>query len=153
MNNPVSLRDLPATVVDLLGLSDGSPFPGHSLAAYWADSAGEDSEITTPALSEQVDATAFQAQPGSDGGHVDFQMSLVTAGHHFVRSGLGAEQLYDLSRDPYERNDLMLSPDGNRQVAVFRKKLLEVLTENRGSVEAEASYLRDYRKSLEALLR
>ena len=32
---PVSLRDLPATVVDLLGLSAGSPFPGHSLAAYW----------------------------------------------------------------------------------------------------------------------
>ena len=32
---PVSLRDLPATVVDLLGLSAGSPFPGRSLAAYW----------------------------------------------------------------------------------------------------------------------
>ena len=29
---PVSLRDLPATVVDLLGLADGSPFPGGSLA-------------------------------------------------------------------------------------------------------------------------
>ena len=33
--SPVSLRDLPATVVDRLGLSDGSPFPGRSLAAYW----------------------------------------------------------------------------------------------------------------------
>ena len=31
----VSLRDLPATVLDLLGLADGSPLPGHSLAAYW----------------------------------------------------------------------------------------------------------------------
>ena len=28
VDSPVSLRDLPATVVDLLGLSDGSPFPG-----------------------------------------------------------------------------------------------------------------------------
>ena len=36
MAEPVSLRDLPATVVDQLGLSAGSPFPGHSLAAYWS---------------------------------------------------------------------------------------------------------------------
>ena len=32
---PVSLRDLPATVVDLLGLAADSPFPGRSLAAHW----------------------------------------------------------------------------------------------------------------------
>ena len=80
-------------------------------------------------------------------------MSLVASGHHYIRSALGAEVLFDLKRDPYERYDLMQSTEGNLQVAVFRKKLLEVLTENRGSVEAEASYLRDYRKSLEALLR
>ncbi len=35
VDSPVSLRDLPATVVDQLGLSAGSPFPGRSLAAYW----------------------------------------------------------------------------------------------------------------------
>ena len=32
----VSLRDLPATVVDLLGLEAGAPFPGASLAPLWA---------------------------------------------------------------------------------------------------------------------
>ena len=37
VDSPVSLRDLPATVVDLLGLSAGSPFPGRSLAAYFGD--------------------------------------------------------------------------------------------------------------------
>ena len=35
VNTPVSLRDLPATVVELLGLESGSPFPGRSLAAHW----------------------------------------------------------------------------------------------------------------------
>ncbi len=39
--SPVSLRDLPATVVDLLGLSAGSPFPGRSLAAYWESGPGK----------------------------------------------------------------------------------------------------------------
>ena len=33
----VSLRDLPATIVDLIGLGNGSPFPGRSLARLWAD--------------------------------------------------------------------------------------------------------------------
>ncbi len=35
VDSPVSLRDLPATVVDLLGMSAASPFPGRSLAAFW----------------------------------------------------------------------------------------------------------------------
>ena len=34
----VSLRDLPATIVDLVGQGAGSPFPGHSLADLWRDS-------------------------------------------------------------------------------------------------------------------
>jgi arylsulfatase A-like enzyme len=55
----VSLRDLPATVVNLAGLADGSPFPGRSLARYWdnshagattttADSDGALSELPEP---------------------------------------------------------------------------------------------------------
>ena len=61
--NPVSLRDLPATVVDLLGLSDGSPFPGRSLTAYWDPGPGQLAESTSPALTEQAEAAAFQPQP------------------------------------------------------------------------------------------
>jgi hypothetical protein len=34
----VSLRDLPATIVDLAGLADGSPLPGRSLARFWGGS-------------------------------------------------------------------------------------------------------------------
>ena len=35
MRETVSLRDLPATIVDLVGLEAGSPFPGRSLAELW----------------------------------------------------------------------------------------------------------------------
>ena len=35
----VSLRDLPATIVDLVGLAAGAPFPGRSLARFWRDPA------------------------------------------------------------------------------------------------------------------
>ena len=59
VDSPVSLRDLPATVVDQLGLSAGSPFPGRSLSACWRSDPGQAPQgITTPALSEQAEPTA-----------------------------------------------------------------------------------------------
>jgi arylsulfatase A-like enzyme len=39
VREPVSLRDLPATIVDLVGQAAGSPFPGRSLARLWRDPA------------------------------------------------------------------------------------------------------------------
>ena len=108
--------------------------------------------ITTPALSEQVDATAFQPQPGSGRRQVRFQMSLVASGHHYLRDGMGTEMLYDLRRDPFERVNLMGSSDDNQAVGVFRKMLLEVLTDNPGSIEVEKAYLEAYRQGLRALV-
>ena len=38
MSETVSLRDLPATIVDLAGQGSRAPFPGRSLARLWQDS-------------------------------------------------------------------------------------------------------------------
>jgi len=152
VNSPVSLRDLPATVVDLLGLSDGSPFPGRSLTAYWTSGPGQRPEISSPALTEQAEAAAFQAQPRRGREHPGFQMSLVASGHHYIRHGMGLEQLYDLRVDPLERINLMASTTGADRVRPFRRMLLEVLTDNPGSVEVEKAYLETYREWLEALV-
>ncbi len=152
VRSPVSLRDVPATVVDLLGLSAGSPFPGRSLAAYWGLPPGQESELTTPALTEQADATALENQPQRGREHPGFQMSLVTSDHHYIRNGMGKEQLYNLWRDPNERVDLMVSTSDHQQVEVFRKRLLEMLTDNPGSVEVEETYLKSYRRWLEDLV-
>jgi arylsulfatase A-like enzyme len=153
VDSPVSLRDVPATVVDQLGLWVGSPFPGRSLAAYWGSARWQVPQgITTAALSERADPIAFQAQPGIGRGHSGFQMSLVASGHHYLRDGMGAELLFDLNRDPSERVNLMGSPYGGQAVADFRRKLLEVLTDNPGSIEAEQAYLKPYRQELKALI-
>ena len=152
VSNPVSLRDLPATVVDLLGLADGSPFPGSSLTTFWDPKAGQIPESTSPALTEQAEAAAFQSQPRPSREHPGFQMSLVAAGHHYIRHGMGLEQLYDLRVDPSERINLMASSIGDRRVGAFRRMLLEVLTDNPGSAEVEKAYLEPYRKWLEALV-
>ena len=152
VTSPVSLRDLPATVVDLLGLSDGSPFPGRSLTAYWGSGPGLLSEITSPALTEQAEAAAFQTQPRQVREHPGFQMSLVASGHHYIRHGMGLEQLYDLRVDPLELVNLMASATGDQRVRPFRRQLLEVLADNPGSVEVEKAYLEPYKKWLAALV-
>jgi arylsulfatase A-like enzyme len=153
VESPVSLRDLPATVIDQLGLSAGSPFPGRSLSAYWRSNPGQAPRgITTPALSEQADLIAFEPQPQSSHVHNGFQMSLVASGHHYIRTGLGAEMLYDLVRDPSELINLIGSSYGDQTVGDFRRMLLEMLTDNPGSNEVEEFYLKTYRQGLKALV-
>ena len=61
VTQPVSLRDLPATVIDQSGLSTGSPFPGRSLAAYWqlpAEHKASDSTRILSGVRRQVRAQA-----------------------------------------------------------------------------------------------
>jgi arylsulfatase A-like enzyme len=150
---PVSLTDLPATVVDRLGLEAGSPFPGHSLAAYWSLKPGQHPQEMTPALSEHSTETAFR-QPAAEQSlrRRDVQMSLVARGRHYIRDGFGSEQLYDLSQDPFEKVNLMGSTEGKQAVGAFRRMLLDVLVHNPGSIEAENSYLTAYRQWLRSLV-
>ena len=56
---PVSLRDLPATIVSTLDRSvqRASPFPGHSLVPTWSSPPGSSLPPTSPVLSE-IDAPA-----------------------------------------------------------------------------------------------
>jgi hypothetical protein len=153
VDTPISLRDLPATVVDLLGLVAGSPFPGRSLASYWHRAPGKVAQaITSPVLSEQINATEFQPEPGSGRGHMRFRMSLVARGHHYIRDSIGTEVLYDLRRDPFEGDNLLGSSHDNQALGVFRKMLFEVLTDNPGSIEVEKAYLEDYKQRLRALI-
>jgi len=115
----VTLRDLPATAVDLLGGGKESPFPGRSLARYWAGSSdeGQDKE---PLVAE-VSRTRWQRRwfPASKGD----MKSLVHRGMHYIRNGDGVEELYDVARDPWERHDLARSDEGREMLSEFRATL------------------------------
>ncbi len=150
--DPVSLRDLPATVVDQLGVPTGSPFPGRSLAVAWKGTTEDANRETSLALSTYSNATAFEPQSPTTLSRRGFQMSLVALGRHYVRDSSGAEQLYDLQTDSAEQVNLMDSARGEREVGAFRRMLLELLTENPGSVEVERAILKPYRQWLEALV-
>jgi arylsulfatase A-like enzyme len=153
VDNAVSLCDVPATVVDLLGLSAGSPFPGRSLTAYWgAEVTGVTPHNTTPVFSERADGTALTAHPTAMMSAGWFQMSLVASGMHYTRDALGVEQLYDLRTDSLELTNLMLSPGGELRVKSVRAMLLDFLNHNPASVEVENAYLKPYRERLKAVV-
>lgn len=114
---PVSLRDLPATLVHLAGLGDPGPFPGTSLVPLWTTASpgmpSEDHSVS-PVLSE-VEASPGQPDwfPSSRGP----MKALTVAGVRYIRNGDGREELYDLTSDPWERENLVSAPD--RQAALL----------------------------------
>jgi arylsulfatase A-like enzyme len=104
----VSLRDIPATVVDRLGLSGGSPFPGRSLARFWDPSARGAEAPDEPILSE-VSIKPKAARPPSPGEPPALggpMASLIADGRVYIRDAFGREELYDLADDPCEAHDL-----------------------------------------------
>jgi arylsulfatase A-like enzyme len=88
----VSLRDLPATVLDLLQLPP--VLPGQSLANLWR---GDTAVVhQAGALAEvRYDRSLPPSVPASAGG----LMSLVTDSLQLIRSGRGNEQFFDITTD------------------------------------------------------
>lgn len=102
---PVTLRDVPATVLELARAGAEAQLPGRSLAAFWravSDSSGGDA--MSPVFAEVDYARNLPASiPVSQGA----MKSVVEDGHHLIRAADGAEELFDVRSDPWERRNLM----------------------------------------------
>jgi arylsulfatase A-like enzyme len=119
---PVSLRDVPATIVDLLGPVHDAPFPGRSLARFWQgdpEAAGEPSEPLLMETSKPMLLTNEGREPAAKGP----LKSLVAGGLHYIRSGDGSEELFALKSDPEERLNLAGSPNAREALQRFRASL------------------------------
>jgi arylsulfatase A-like enzyme len=104
----VSLRDLPATVVDLIGLENGSPFPGRSLARLWADRPTGAAPIATDlVLSELASPNPSDPNQGRSPVYRGPLVSLTEGDFVYIRNeGDGGEELFDQRDDPNELNNL-----------------------------------------------
>ena len=98
----VSLRDLPATVMRLLDLQQTSPFPGVSLLGLASDSVGTPRE-TSAALAELSLDRGFGTMVPSWQGHT---RSITSGDLHYIANGDGTEELYDRTRDAWELHNL-----------------------------------------------
>ncbi len=104
VREPVSLRDLAATVVDVVGLGPGAPFPGHSLSSFWRNpSTTADTVVRDPAISELPSPNPSDPSHGRSPGRLGPLIALADGHFVYIRNeGDGTEQLFDEREDPHE---------------------------------------------------
>jgi len=100
----VSLRDLPATITDLVGLGPGSPLPGRSLATLWRDpSPGVASMAGEAVLSELEVSNPANPNQGRSPAARGPLVSLATGDFVYIRNERDrSEELFDERDDPRE---------------------------------------------------
>jgi arylsulfatase A-like enzyme len=115
---PVSLRDLPATVVDLINGGEHA-FPGRSLARLW--NPGADTLPGTPIISELSGMARLikDFAPTAAG-----MGSLIMHDRHYIRyyrrrTGKFAEEIFDLANDPREQHNLA-ADSANPEIPILR---------------------------------
>ncbi len=109
VDEPISLRELPATVATCVGLGSRSPFPGRSLTRFLEQESTAVGE-PSPVLCEVQHIESFAPSPGvpSSLGPVT---SLVRWDRVYIRAHGGREELYDLIGDPIDAHNLANGPD------------------------------------------
>jgi arylsulfatase A-like enzyme len=129
VTEPVSLRDLPATILDVLGLGAGSPIPGESLARFWgglspASAASRGTVLqaadhhrptdrateplaSAPLLAELVPIRSFDLDPSQWLTMPRRPMAALTLGDwkYIRREGDIREELFHLRDDAQERHN------------------------------------------------
>jgi arylsulfatase A-like enzyme len=113
--SPVSLCDVPATVLDVIGAGGEDPFPGGSLRQLWQESSNhEPVRPLSPAVSEMVDRDDQAPSNWVPGG------SVTADGLTFIRTSEAGEALYDPLADPDETRDLATRPEYADRLARLR---------------------------------
>jgi arylsulfatase A-like enzyme len=134
---PVSLRDIPATVVDLLGLARAAPFPGRSLARFWALDQPAKATAGEPLLMETgkpLGLTNQGREPVAKGP----MQALVAIGMHYIRTADGLEELYLLNSDPEERSNLAAYSFAQQPLQQFRTRMSAMLKKQPAQLDLPA---------------
>jgi arylsulfatase A-like enzyme len=106
VSETVSLRDLPATIVELAGLADGSPFPGRSLVPLWrgpAPGAASRDHDSDGALSELSSPNPVNPSRNRSPAVKGSLVSLARDDYVYIRNDRdGKEELFHARDDPRE---------------------------------------------------
>jgi arylsulfatase A-like enzyme len=108
VSETVSLRNLPATILDLVGLGANSPFPGPSLANLWRRSSPDPGSVTIDGvISELTGPNPSDPNEGRSPAKRGPLISLAEDDFVYIRNeGDGAEELFNERDDPGELRNL-----------------------------------------------
>jgi arylsulfatase A-like enzyme len=116
IDQPVSLRDLSATVLALAGVDKPAAFPGQPV-----DLDGS-MPSENPIFSEHILGQHAVIHPMKPG----WQRSLVVGDYHYIHNPDDTEELYYLRDDPEELENLASRPDEKSRLVEIRRKLDEL---------------------------
>ncbi len=122
----VSLRDLAATIAEIAGLDNGSPFPGTSMVRLWRPTPRRKraDDPREPSLAELVPNETLGPHVSDPTWRPSPMASMTVAGWSYIRrGGVPREELYDLARDPHEIRDLSREAVSESRLAAMRKAL------------------------------
>jgi arylsulfatase A-like enzyme len=128
IHEPVTLRNLAATVVDLLKLPGASPFPGRSLARHWEGAPAPPGAEDEPILAEVEHQKKFRPNPFIPASLGPLQ-SLVADRRVYIHNSDGREEVYDLEHDLEETRNLSGLPETTPLLERFRHDLARALGE------------------------
>ena len=123
----VSLRDIPATVADLLKLKTDSPFPGESLGSLLERRLHRGyfgKEL--PVLIEVLLREQISKNPNRPPAWRGPMYGVVAENQTYIRNADGQEELYDLQTDPMQSRDQAESADSNPPQRTAAKRLKEL---------------------------
>jgi arylsulfatase A-like enzyme len=117
---PVSLRDVPATILDLLNFPNKATFPGNSFARTWLGT-DLDSSLSAPILIESQKRT-LEARPWYPLAKADMSAQIAN-GYYYIRSAAGSEELYSLFADPDQERNLASKKEAQSVLEWFRTSI------------------------------
>jgi arylsulfatase A-like enzyme len=123
----VSLRELPATIVELAGLDKNSPFPGHSLSSLWRGGGARSSPEVLDVMSELPSPSPVDSNHGRSPAHRGPLVALAEGNLVYIRNeGDGTEELYDVRDDPRELTNRIGTASMKPALERFRVRLAQL---------------------------
>jgi arylsulfatase A-like enzyme len=127
VEEPVSLRDLAATVVDLAELEAGAPFPGRSLRRFWKQTSPTGQvkpPVGSPALAEVVPNDTFKRDFWGVPEQFPPMGAVKDKDWSYIRQeGDVREELFRLREDPRELRNLANDPAAQMTLRQMRAAL------------------------------
>lgn len=120
VGDPVSLRDVPATILSVANTNCEACLPGESLAGLWATPETARRTAVSPAFSELKQGVRIPDRYPNAKGDL---YSLMSDGMHYIVNSRGDEELYDLAPDPSAARNVAGAPEHVAVLERFRTRV------------------------------
>ena len=128
IRDPVTLRDIPATILEAARVPATASLPGSTLARWWQPDSARPNVSASPIFAEVDYAKNLPKRFAISKGDMRSQLE---DGFRYILRGDGHGELFDVRSDPWEQQDLAQMPEHVARVTALRS-LVMALPRQRG---------------------